>query len=240
MTENTNETVVVELSANVEVNDGATFNLYAAALGVKVGERGRKPKAELVKAIQASDKFTLVDTEYLNASMATGDSGGATEYGKAKAAARAERNAAIKAVNDAYAARVAELKAEFEVTTPAPVTVVKPAGDVIVRAYTPQITKDGQVKRAPKSGKVQFRPNVREVTLTSAEIRALAPDAPVKGRQSGSQTLYAAVLAGGWFSEELMTPGWEAELLKPVPGQQLIQPVPVESPEPVESVAAAE
>lgn len=224
---------------NVEIHDGATFNQFAADLDVKVGQRGRKPKAELVRAIQASPTHTLIDTEYLNAGMLNGDTG-SSEYGRAKAVARAERDAAIKAATDAYAARVAELKAEFEVTTPAPVTVVKPAGDVIVRAYTPQITKDGQVKRAPKSGKVQFRPNVREVTLTSAEIRALAPDAPVKGRQSGSQTLYAAVLAGGWFSEELMTPGWEAELLKPVPGQQLIQPVPVESPEPVESVAAAE
>src|SRR5688572_26064182 len=100
MTEN--NTVAIELSANVEINDGAKFNLYAAALGVKVGERGRKPKAELVKAIQSSDKFTLVDTEYLNAAMVNGDSTAGSQYGAEKAAARAVRDAAIKAAHDAY------------------------------------------------------------------------------------------------------------------------------------------
>ena len=216
MTENKVSTVAVELPSAVEITDQNKhmFDLYAIALGVEVGKAGRKPKAKLVQAILASEEFTLVDTPYLNASMVDGDSGTTTEYGAKRKALIAARDAAIAAAKAEFNKALEALKAEYSVTA-TPSTSTGKA--ITVTAITPQLDKEGNVKRNAKGDKVLFRPGPRSVTLTPAQVRELVPDAGTRGRLSDAQSVYAAVVAGKWFPRDLLNnAGWETVLLKDV------------------------
>jgi hypothetical protein len=217
--QNENTTVAFELPTAVEITETNKylFDVYADKLGVKVGKAGRKPKGALVKAIQASDVFTLVDTPYLNAAMADGDAG-STDYGRELKVLRDARNAAVTAAEAEFKAKRAELQAKHGMTAQGKPDAFaelgpKPAGDVRVSARTPQITKEGAV-RLSNAGKVMFRPHPREVIVTPQEISATVGS---HGRQSTSQAVQTAVIAGDWFPRELLADSeWATKFLKDV------------------------
>jgi hypothetical protein len=209
-----------EVPNGIEINNAADFNLYATLFGIEVPERGRKPFGKLARAINAHDVHHIVDTEYFNAAMADAKSTAPSEYGKRKSELIVVREAAIQAARDAYEADLTLLRTEFGVTETTP---AKASGGNAYRvtAKTPVLDKSDPenvtVKRtAPKGdkpGKVRFGP-AKSVTVTPAEVRALAPDAGERGRPSKSHTVYAAAVKGGWVPGEFMTVnGWETVML---------------------------
>lgn len=221
------DAVTFEVSPEVAIKNRADFVLYASLLGVQVGERGRLPSAALLAAIDADDRFTLVDTEYFNRAGAVTSTKGGNGYGERLAALRATREQAIKDAHTAYDAARKALRADLGMTDDDAPKVVKSTGNgYVVSARIPQRDKDtGQPKRNKAGDKVLFLPKASSVTLTNAEIRELVPNAGERGRLSTSQTLYAAVVKGEWLPRELLaTDGWETVLLT----DTKVEPVAVE------------
>jgi len=214
MTDNT--AVTFEVSPEVTIKNRADFVLYASLLGVQVGERGRLPSAALLAAIDADDRFTLVDTEYFNRASAGTTSKGGNGYGDRLAALRAIREQAIKDAHTAYDVARTALRAELGMPADDAPKAVKATGNgYVVSARIPQRDKETGLPKRNKAGdKVLFLPKATSVTVTNAEIRELVPNAGERGRLSQSQTLYAAVVKGEWLPRELLaTDGWETVLL---------------------------
>jgi hypothetical protein len=222
--------VTVELPAGIEIVGPVKFAFWAELFNIEVPERGRKDaaKRKLAQAILDNPDHHIVDTEYFNAAMAENKTAEPSEYGAKLKEARATRDAAITAANETFERARAELRAKYNV--PDNGTEKAKTGNAYkVSARVPLFESDGQVKRTKsqgdKPGKVRFGPGRREVTLTNAQVRELAPNVGDRGRPSKSHTVYAAAVAGEWLPVELMTvKGWESVLLADLE----VEPVTVE------------
>lgn len=218
-------TIVLEIPDVIEINDGEKFAFWANLFGVQVGTRGRKPKAELARAIRDYEgddlPTTIVDTEYFSADMGEDKPRESSEYGVKLAALRATRDAAIAQANADFESGRDALRAEYgKASENGSGGKSKSGNTFVVTARTPMLDKDtGQVLRTnpkgDKPGQVKFLPSARKVELTMARIRELTGTEGQRGRVSQADTLRAAVLAGEWFPADLMSvDGWETVLLK--------------------------
>lgn len=230
-------TITIEIPDHIEIKGATDFVTWAGRFGVEVGERGRKPKGKLARAIRdykGDDWPTkIVDTDYFSAAMADGEVE-TTEYGVKLAALRTVKDAAVKAANDAFETARTALRKEYGIADKGAVVT----GDVVkVTAFTPMLTKEGKVRRTPtvgdKPGRVKFRVDSSTVEVTREHVsKARAIMGKRQGRPSQSDTLAGAVVAGEWFDVELMrTDGWQTVLLK----DAVVEPVvatPVTVPEP--------
>lgn len=235
----TTRTVTIEIPDTIEISNSTDFALWADRFGVEVGTRGRKPKAELVRAIRAYDgdvwPTTIVDTDYFAGHMGDEKGRESSPYGVELAKLRETREATIAAAHADFERARDALREKYGVETG---KVAKPAGAsaFVVSARTPMLDKEtGEVQRTkPKGDKpagIRFLPSPRKVELTLSQVRELTGSEGKRGRPSQADTLRAAVIAGEWFPVELMsTAGWESVLLRDA------QVVPVEhAPETVES-----
>lgn len=211
------KTITVELNPNVEINDAANFNMYAIALGVPVRDRGQKPKSALVRAILADERFTLVDTDYLNKGHADAGSTGPTDYGVKLKALQATRDELIETARAEFVAARTALRAEYNVADGEEKTPSRSSsGGYVVSARIPQRDSNGEPKRTNDGSKVRFRPGKSKVELSMADIRANSP-AGERGRPSHSHILHAAAVVGEWLPKGMLTAnGWESVLLKDV------------------------
>src|ERR1044072_7493927 len=148
-----NKSVSIELDNNVEIHNAAQFNLYAVALGVKVQDRGQKPKGALVRAIQAHPEFELVNTENLNASHATTQATANGEYGELLAKLREVRDNAIQAARDEFdrARKILRTEMGMADSDDGEKSTATPTADAyVVSAILPQM--DGDKPRRTKDG----------------------------------------------------------------------------------------
>ena len=217
-------TIVLEIPDAIEIHDGEKFAFWANLFGVQVGTRGRKPKAELARAIRDYEgddlPTTIVDTEYFSADMGDDKPRESSEYGVKLAALRATRDAAIAQAHADFESGRDALRAEYGKSSENGNGKSKATAAFIVSARTPMLDKEtGEVLRTnPKGdqpGSVKFLPSPRKVELSMARIRELTGTEGQRGRVSQVDTLRAAVIAGEWFPRDLMSvDGWETVLLK--------------------------
>lgn len=224
-------TVTIEIDDTIEIHNATDFAKWAGLFGVEVGERGRKPKAQLARAIReySGDDLptTIVDTDYFAASMADEGKRETSEYGVKLADLRAVREAAIADAHATFERDRDALRAAYGVTVQG---ASKATGNgFVVSARTPMLDKEtGAVLRTKsegdRPGKVKFLPSARKVELSLARVRELTGTTGQRGRVSQPDTLRAAVIEGGWFPVELTTTdGWDTVLLKDV----TVEPVTV-------------
>jgi hypothetical protein len=212
--------VVIELPDVIEIKSASDFDQWALAFKIPVGSAGRKPKAQLARAIRDYEgddlPTTIVDTPYFSAAMADG-SVDTTEYGVKLATLRATRDAAVATANADFESARNALRAEYGVVN-GKQDKKTATTTYVVTAKTPVLNKNtGEVERnkpvGDKPATVKFGGKPRKVTLTVPQIRQHT--GTTAGRISQSGALRAAVVEGKWFPVELMdVEGWESILLK--------------------------